>query len=368
MSAFDTVSVPLADRSYDIHIGEGVLARAGEILKPLLKSRDLLVVWDSGVASPHGEALLAVLQAAGFNARHHEIPAGEGTKCAEELVVLWDRLSDLRFGRDCAVLALGGGVAGDLVGFAAASYLRGVDFVQVPTTLLAMVDSSVGGKTGINNDFGKNLLGAFWQPRVVLADLGVLATLPDGELVSALAEIIKYGVIYDAEFFAWQEKNIGGLKNRDAAATAHAVRRSCEIKAAVVGADERESGLREILNFGHTVGHAIENAAGYGTLRHGEAIAIGMVAESILGLDRGTAWTRAEHNRLVALIEVAGLPTRMPAGLALSTTQLLDAARSDKKARQGAVRYMLPTRIGEVVAVRLSDDEVAPALHQIGSA
>jgi len=363
-----TVPVALGERSYAISLEAGALSRVGALIAPHVVGKKALVIADETVARLHGARLEASLQAAGLIVSIVTFPAGESSKTVSTAERLWQACAEAKIDRSDTIIAFGGGVSGDLAGYVAACWMRGVRFVQIPTTLLAMVDSSVGGKTGINNDFGKNLLGAFWQPRVVLADLGVLATLPDGELVSALAEIIKYGVIYDAEFFAWQEKNIGGLKNRDAAATAHAVRRSCEIKAAVVGADERESGLREILNFGHTVGHAIENAAGYGTLRHGEAIAIGMVAESILGLDRGTAWTRAEHNRLVALIEVAGLPTRMPAGLALSTAQLLDAARSDKKARQGAVRYMLPTRIGEVVAVRLSDDEVAPVLHQIGSA
>lgn len=362
----ETVGVSLGERSYDIVIGSGLLSGAGERLRPLLRSTKVLVAADENAMEPHGETLVASLRAAGFSAEVQLLPPGETTKDVRHLELLWDRLSELRFGRDSAVVALGGGVAGDLVGFAAASYLRGVDFVQVPTTLLAMVDSSVGGKTGINNRFGKNLLGAFWQPRLVLADTATLETLPEGECVSALAEIIKYGVIYDAEFFAWLEENIEAVRTREERALSHAVRRSCEIKAAVVGQDERESGLREILNFGHTVGHAIENAAGYGALRHGEAIAIGMVAESRLGIGR-RGWREDDHARVVRLIERAGLPIRLAEESGLSVEELLTAARSDKKTRAGAVRYMVPTRMGEVVAEKIEDAMVSPILISVGA-
>lgn len=362
-----TVRVDLGERSYDIVIGSGLLSASAEFILPLLRAKKVFLVIDENVVEPHGRMLRDALVASNCDVSGMTLPAGEETKSAEHLSAIWDRLAEERYGRDCAVIALGGGVIGDLVGFAAASFLRGVDFIQVPTTLLAMVDSSVGGKTGINHPLGKNLLGAFWQPRLVLADTGTLAALPAGERISALAEIIKYGVIADAEFFGWLEENIGAVRDLDDDALAHAIRRSCEIKADVVGMDERESGLREILNFGHTVGHAIENAAKYGTLRHGEAIAIGMVAESLLGLDRGTKWTRREHDRLVALIAAAGLPTHMPAGIVLSASVILTAARSDKKARAGAVRYMLPVELGSVRAVKLEDGAVRPVLITLGA-
>ncbi|MCC5874814.1 MAG: 3-dehydroquinate synthase, partial [Candidatus Sumerlaeia bacterium] len=248
-----------------------------------------------------------------------------------------------------------------------ATYLRGIDFIQVPTTLLAMVDSSVGGKTGINNRHGKNLIGAFWQPRLVLADTDTLTTLPEGERISALAEIIKYGVIYDGEFFAWIEKNINALRNLETDALIHAIQRSCEIKADVVVKDERESGLRQILNFGHTIGHAIENSTGYGVMRHGEAISIGMVVESALGVDQTPGWTETEHLRLGSLLKAAGLPTRLPKSLTVSLDDLFKAAATDKKNVDGEIRYMLPRRFGLVEAVSLANKDVAPHLVAAGA-
>ncbi len=369
MSAPTTkVHVDLADRSYDIHIGRDLLPDGLDYIQPFLRSRDVFVAYDESVENPHYARLMENLCSRDLNVHGMILPSGEETKSSDHLISLWDRLSELRFGRDCTVLALGGGVIGDLVGFAAGSYLRGVDFIQVPTTLLAMVDSSVGGKTGINNRFGKNLLGAFWQPKLVLADMEALTTLDRGETISGIAEIIKYGVIYDAEFFAWLEKNMEALVNLDDAAVIHAVKRSCEIKADVVRQDERESGLREILNFGHTVGHAIENSAGYGTYRHGEAIAIGMVAESLVAIDHFDSWTEDDHDRLVSLIDRSGLPIGISPSHNLDADSLLAIARSDKKARAGVVRYMLPTRIGEVKAVKLDPQAVRPALLQVGAA
>lgn len=360
------VIVDLGDRSYPILLGKELLGDATRFLAHRLRSQRLFCVWDANVAG-HARRLMETLDGR-FEVHGLELPPGETTKSVRHLEELWDALSHRHFGRDTALVAIGGGVIGDLAGFAAATYLRGIDFIQVPTSLLAMVDSSVGGKTGINNRFGKNLLGAFWQPRLVLADLDALETLPDPELVSALAEVIKYGVIYDADFFRWTEANIGALRARDGKALAYAVKHSCLIKAEVVRQDERESGLREILNFGHTIGHAIENAAGYGRLRHGEAIAIGMLAESELALAiEGTRWTVGEHERLAALVEAAGLPTRIPEDLELTTARLMETARSDKKARAGAIRYALPTAMGTTRSHALADEQVIPILVRHGA-
>jgi 3-dehydroquinate synthase len=341
-----------------------LLAEGGRHIRQVCRGKQVLLVEDAAVAT-HAASLAGSLDAEGFQVARLTIPSGEESKSTAQLAAIWDRLGELRFGRDSIVIACGGGVIGDLVGFAAASWLRGVDFIQVPTTLLAMVDSSVGGKTGINHPTAKNLIGAFWQPKLVLADLGVLSTLPEGERISALAEIIKYGVIRDEVFFAWLEDHIERVG--DLREAPRAIHRSCEIKAEVVTADEREtSGLREFLNFGHTVGHAIENSAGYGTLRHGEAIAIGMLAESELALGRMPHWTQPLHDRLVRLVERARLPLRVPDAIPLRLADVQIAARSDKKNRAGTVRYMLPTRLGEVANVALTDEEVAPILLRYG--
>jgi len=359
--------VSLGDRSYEIHVGPGLLTRTGEMVAARCRGRRALVVADSHVQAPHGEVVAESLRAAGFAVESMVVDAGEETKSVAWLARIWDRLGAMKLGRDGLLVAVGGGVIGDLVGFAAASWLRGVDFIQVPTSLLAMVDSSVGGKTGINHETGKNLIGAFWQPRLVLADLATLATLPRGERISGMAEVIKYGVIRDAAFFAWLESEVEAVRDLAPDPLAKAVHDSCAVKAEVVGADEREtSGLREILNFGHTVGHALENSAGYGELRHGEAISIGMVVEGRLALGRYAGWTPAEQARLESLLERAGLPVRVPESLGLRLAEVQEAAKSDKKNRAGTVRYMLPTRLGEVVNVALADAEVAPELLKVG--
>lgn len=360
------ITVALDERSYRILIGPDLIRRAVQWIKPVLRGRDLFIAVDENVAHPHGKALEEALVAEGLRVVTHVLPAGEESKSVAQLDALWDALSAARFGRQCAVIAVGGGVIGDLAGFAAASYLRGVDFIQVPTSLLAMVDSSVGGKTGINNRHGKNLLGAFWQPRLVLADTATLKTLPEPERVAALAEVIKYGVIFDKEFFAWLEANIDAVRNLDPEPLAHAIGRSCEIKADVVSRDERESGLRQILNFGHTVGHAIENSAGYGALRHGEAIAVGMAVESSLGLGRSAQWTDREHERLVNLLHAAGLPTRLPPSLSLTLDSVLLAAQTDKKNRDGEIRYIIPVSLGEVRVASFSNADVTGHLVSAG--
>ncbi len=362
----EIVPVELGERSYEIRIGRGLLRTAGELVKETIGGSQVFVAWDENVETPHGERLAKSLREGGLEVGTMSLPAGEATKCTRELDRLWDEMSELRYGRDAAVIALGGGVVGDLAGFAAATYLRGVDLVQVPTSLLAMVDSSVGGKTGINNRHGKNLIGAFWQPRLVLIDPETLETLPREERTAALAEIIKYGVIYDEDFFAWLEANIERVRDLEEDALVYAIKRSCEIKAEVVSADEREGGLRQILNFGHTVGHAIENAAGYGELRHGECVGIGMVAESMLALEKQEGWTRGQHERLVALVEKAELPVRIPIGSSATLDQIIDASRSDKKNRGGSIGYVLPVRIGEVVAKRLVPEDMIPVARAVG--
>lgn len=360
------INVALDDRSYPILIGPDLLSRGAQWIRPILRGRDVFLAVDENVAEPHARALEQSLLGEGLRVVTHVLPAGEKTKSAAQLDGLWDALSAAHFGRQCALVAVGGGVIGDLAGFAAATYLRGVDYIQVPTSLLAMVDSSVGGKTGINNRHGKNLLGAFWQPRLVLADTATLQTLPEAERVAALAEIVKYGVIFDAKFFDWLEENITAVRRLDPGALIHAIGRSCEIKADVVSRDERESGLRQILNFGHTVGHAIENSAGYGALRHGEAISIGMVVESALGIGRSPGWTSAEHDRLVRLLHAAGLPTRLPPDLSLTLESILLAARTDKKNRDGEIRYMVPVKLGCVEVASFPNDVVIPHLAKAG--
>ena len=361
----ERVRVSLADRSYDILIGEGILEISRKWIEGVIRSNKVLIVCDENVRGPHAAGLSKDLEMGGMDVELLSLPAGERTKDVHFLGEIWDKLAHGKYGRDSALVALGGGVIGDLAGFAAASYLRGIDFIQVPTSLLAMVDSSVGGKTGINHAAGKNLIGAFWQPKLVIIDVNVLETLPEEEYISALAEVIKYGVIYDSDFFDWTEANIEPLRKGDKAVIKEAVARSCRIKAAVVSNDERESGLREILNYGHTVGHAIENAAGYGELKHGEAIAIGMVAESHLAMHLRPGWSAADHERLVRIIERAGLPVSLPSAMPAGT--LLEAAHSDKKVRRGTVRCVLPHQFGKVETSPVTDEQVLPSLIEIGA-
>ncbi len=285
MPVVSTVNVELGERSYPIVIGNGLVG--GEFdLAAYIPGADCLVVTNQTVAPLYLDGLKRNL--AGKAIAILTLPDGESYKSLETASSIIDKLIDRGAGRDTTVVALGGGVVGDVAGFAAASYMRGVAFVQVPTTLLAQVDSSVGGKTGVNHAEGKNLIGAFHQPRIVLIDIDTLSTLPDRELRAGLAEVIKYGAIADVGFLEWLEVNLDALLSKDAAALTHAIRRSCELKAQVVAADERESSRRAILNFGHTFGHAIERCQGYGDWLHGEAVAAGMImAAELSGLDAG---------------------------------------------------------------------------------
>jgi 3-dehydroquinate synthase len=339
-----TIRVPIVERrdpSYDIRIGRGLLGDLPSLLAAGPAAR-YAVISDSHVGKLYGEQLVAQLQGAGVRTELFTFPAGEWNKTRETWSALSDRLLAARFGRDSAVLALGGGVVGDVAGFVAATYLRGIPWVQVPTTLLAMIDSSVGGKTGVDVAQGKNLFGAFHQPTLVVADLDVLTTLPGPQLVAGMAEAIKHGVIADAGYCDLLEREQPAIGARDFAVLERVVVRSVEIKAEVVSGDEREAGRRAVLNFGHTVGHAIEATSGYALL-HGEAVAIGMALEARIAERNGTAETGTAA-RVAALLERFGLPREVPQGATVD--DLLATMGHDKKARSGEIRFALPRRVG----------------------
>ncbi len=344
-----TVPVALGDRSYDIHIGAGLLDFAGSDIADVLARPKTLVVTDENVADLHLPTLAESLTDAEIAFDTVILPPGEGTKCFAQLEALVERILEAGLERNDAVIAFGGGVIGDLVGFAAAIARRGMPFIQIPTTLLAQVDSSVGGKTGINSRLGKNLIGAFHQPILVLADTAVLDTLPRRELLAGYAEVVKYGLLGDADFFSWLEENGQALLDGDMAARQKAIARCCEMKAEIVAADEREAGRRALLNLGHTFGHALEAALGYdGTLLHGEAVAIGMAQafrfSERLGLcEKGLAERVTAHLRAVGLpVDLSGLRGRLP-----DAEGLLAYMRQDKKARQGRLVFVLVRGIGE---------------------
>ena len=336
-----TLSVALGERSYPIHIGAGLLDDAG-LYAPHVKGKRVAIVTNPVVAPLYLARVQAAIGQAGGTAVAVLTEDGEQAKGWAALDRVIDALLAAQLGRDALVVALGGGVIGDLAGFAAAIYQRGIPFLQVPTTLLAQVDSSVGGKTAINHARGKNMVGAFHQPLAVIADVATLDSLPERELRAGIAEVIKHGFILDSAFVAWLEANIGKLLARDRAALEHAVRRSCELKAQVVAADEREAGLRAILNFGHTFGHAIEAGAGYGEWLHGEAVAAGMVMAAELSQRAGTL-RRADAERVKALIARAGLPVRGPK---LPVARYLELMQIDKKAAGGKMRFVLLDGIG----------------------
>ena len=336
-----SLNVELGDRSYPISIGPDLLADPA-LLARHIQGRQVAIVSNTTVAPLYLERVAAPLRAAGREVIEIVLPDGEQYKTMESLMQVFDALLANKCDRKTTLVALGGGVIGDLTGFAAASYMRGVPFVQVPTTLLSQVDSSVGGKTGINHPLGKNMIGAFYQPRAVLADTATLATLPARELAAGLAEVIKHGAIIDAAFFDWIEQNIGKLVARDQAALAHAIARSCEIKAEVVRQDEREGGLRAILNFGHTFGHAIENGLGYGVWLHGEAVGCGMVMAADLSRRMGYI-DEAAVQRLRALVAAAGLPTVAPD---LGAERWLELMEVDKKNEGGEIKFILLKPLG----------------------
>jgi 3-dehydroquinate synthase len=337
-----TVTVGLGERAYPIHIGAGLLTRADLILAHL-PQRKVSVVTNTRVASLYLERFAEALQRAGVEVVPVVLPDGEEHKNWLTLNAIFDALLSNRCERKSAIIALGGGVVGDLAGFAAASYQRGVPFIQVPTTLLAQVDSSVGGKTAINHPLGKNMIGAFYQPRMVLADTAMLDTLPARELSAGLAEVIKYGLIMDLPFLKWLEENMDNLRGRNPGALAYAVTRSCENKAAVVAADERESGDRALLNLGHTFGHAIEAGLGFGTWLHGEAVAAGTILAARLSVHMGLL-TADDVKRIAHLFVRAGLPVEAPS---LGPDRYLELMGHDKKVEDGRLRLVLLQSLGK---------------------
>ena len=340
------VKVSLGVRSYTISIGNNLLSRLGAECKRLRLGRRCAVLTDDQVAPHYGPPALQALREAGFEPTLLTVPAGETSKGLATVADCYDQLAAHRIERKSFLVALGGGVVGDLAGFLAATYLRGIDFVQVPTTLLGQVDSSVGGKVGVNLKAGKNLVGAFWQPRAVLCDLGTLDTLPQREFRSGLAEVVKYGIIYDAELFARLEQVTVKILARDPEVLSAVVARCCQIKAAVVAEDETETGSRAILNFGHTIGHALEAISGYGQYLHGEAIAIGQVLAAELS-HRLLAFPARDVERISALFEKIGLPTRVKLGPG-DQERLVEAMRHDKKVSGGVIRFVLANKLGQV--------------------
>jgi 3-dehydroquinate synthase len=355
----ETLSVALGKRTYPIHIGAGIVD-AAELYRPYLGGGAAAVITNAVVAPLYLEKVKRAL--GGARLIEVVLPDGEQAKSWQGAEQVVDALLAARLGRDGLVVALGGGVVGDLAGFAAAIYQRGVAFVQVPTTLLAQVDSSVGGKTAINHARGKNMIGAFHQPRAVISDVATLDTLPDRELRAGLAEVIKHGVALDAPFVDWLEGNVEKILARDPGALAHAIRRSCELKARIVAEDELESGSRALLNFGHTFGHAIEAGAGYGTWLHGEAVAAGMVMAAELSLLIGQL-KKNEVSRVRDLLKRAGLPV---AGPTLAPQQLMDLMAFDKKAAKGSTRFVLLEGIGR--AALRADVDVAAVREAIVAA
>jgi len=340
----ETLTVALGERSYPIHVGAGVLKRAGELVKPFL-SRRAAIVTNPIVAEHHLESLRAALAAAAIQSDVILVPDGEKHKDWSTLYAIHTRLLELGADRATALIALGGGVVGDLAGFAAATYQRGIPLIQIPTTLLAQVDSAVGGKTAVNHPLGKNMIGAFYQPRAVLSDTATMATLNAREYRAGIAEVIKYGAIRDDALFEWLETSIDALVERRPEALAHAVVESCRIKAGIVAADERETGERALLNFGHTFAHAIETATGYATWIHGEAVAAGMVLASRLST-RASGLSSSDADRLVGLVHRAGLPVKPPR---ISRSTWLEAMGRDKKAEGGRMRFILLEALGRAV-------------------
>ena len=337
-----TLQVALGERSYPIHIGPGLLGDPAWIT-PYLAGRQVMIVTNETIAPRYLESVRRGLPA-DLEVRELVLPDGEATKTLACVSRIWDALLEAGFNRRCTLIALGGGVIGDMVGFAAASYQRGVAFIQVPTTLLAQVDSSVGGKTGVNHPLGKNMIGAFWQPRAVLIDTDTLATLPAAEFSAGLAEVIKYGLIRDADFLAWLEEHMAALRALDPEALAWAIERSCQIKAEIVAADETEQGVRALLNLGHTFGHAIEAHQGYGSWLHGEAVGVGMLMAA--DLSRRLGWLGdAEIKRTQAMIAAAGLPLAAPADMGVE--EFLARMRLDKKNIDQSIRLVLMRALGD---------------------
>ncbi len=358
-----TLHVDLGDRSYPIYIGTDLLGQA-ELYQRHIPGQQVMVVSNETVAPLYLEQVLTALN--GFQTASIILPDGEKFKTLAIWNHIFDALLNKHFDRRCTILALGGGVIGDMAGFAAAAYQRGVHFIQVPTTLLAQVDSSVGGKTGLNHALGKNMIGAFYQPRCVIADTNTLNTLDDRQLVAGLSEVIKYGLITDAAFFIWLEQNLDNLLNRDISALSYAIQCSCQNKAQIVAADELETGQRALLNLGHTFGHAIETGMGYGEWLHGEGVGAGICMAASLSQKAG--WlTKGEKKRIIALIEHAGLPTEPPAQL--NPARFKELMSVDKKVLDGNLRLILLQGIGKsLVTDNFKHDDLTATLNEYGNA
>lgn len=345
------LDVGLGERSYPLYFGNGNLATIGASCKDRSLGKTVALITNPTVGALYVDSVRDSLQKSGFTVNLVEIPDGEEYKNSETLNAIYDRCVAFGLDRGAFILALGGGVVGDIAGFAAATYLRGIPFVQVPTTLLAQVDSSVGGKTGINHPQGKNLIGAFYQPRLVLIDVAVLATLPDREFLCGLAEIVKYGIVLDRELFEYIETHGDKLLARNSDSLLHVIRRSCAIKASVVERDEREAGLRAVLNYGHTIGHAVETLAGYGHYKHGEAVAIGMVQAARFSEQSGFS-RHDDTERIVALLTRLGLPVDLPK---FGAGEYTDVLWHDKKVSEGGLNFVFNRGIGEFHIGRVTD-------------
>ena len=354
-----TLTVSLSDRSYPIHVGAEMIERAGQLMQQAGLRGKVAIVTNPTVAQLYLDPVHEALSQAGFETTPVLLPDGEEHKTLKSLSTIYDRLVAERFERKSCVLALGGGVIGDLAGFAAATYLRGIPYVQVPTTLLAQVDSSVGGKTGVNHDAGKNLIGAFYQPKLVLIDVAALRSLPRRELVAGLAEVIKYGVIADRYLFELLEQNLEKILALDRELLTQIIVRSCENKARVVEADEREDDYRAVLNFGHTIGHALEAATGYRQFLHGEAVGIGMVKATALSVQQGFCDPKS-FERITRLIKKAGLPTEFPPGMSVSS--LVQGMEVDKKAADGKIKFVISEGLGKTRFHWLAPGEILDAL------
>ena len=347
----EEIDIALGERSYSINIGSGQLLHLGDALSSIGFHKKVAIISNPTVAALYCSTVRKVLEESGFVVFQHNVPDGEEHKNQHSLQSIYDFLIENNFDRGCGLIALGGGVVGDMTGFAAATFLRGIPYVQIPTTVLSQVDSSVGGKTAINHPRGKNLIGAFYQPVHVLIDIETLKTLDPREIAAGFAEVVKYGVIQDATFFTWLEKNVDRLKSRDPAALIYAIKRSCQIKADIVTADEREGSIRAFLNFGHTFGHAIEALAGYGQWKHGEAVSIGMIVAARISTQRGLC-TDQDVERLINLLKRFDLPIVPPE---FSISAYVDLMERDKKVKDGKLSMVLNRGIGNVALVKVTD-------------
>ncbi|HAX74780.1 MAG TPA: 3-dehydroquinate synthase [Cyanobacteria bacterium UBA11372] len=362
------INVNVPQQAYDIAIAPNNLEKLGEMMQSLKLGKKVLLVSNPAIFRHYGERAIASLNSAEYDVTTCILPAGEQYKTLTAIQKIYNTALENRLERSSTMVALGGGVIGDMTGFAAATWLRGINFIQVPTSLLAMVDAAIGGKTGVNHPKGKNLIGAFYQPKLVLIDPQVLNTLPPREFRAGMAEVIKYGVIWDAELFGELEasKRLDQFRYISQELLQQILNKSCQAKADVVSKDEKESGLRAILNYGHTIGHAVESLTGYKLVNHGEAVAIGMVAAGQLAVHL-SMWDKTDAERQDALIKKAGLPTQLPAGLDIEA--VIDTLQTDKKVKDGKVRFILPTRIGEVIVTdKVEGDlmrEVLPKMQAV---